>query len=47
MLSRAGRAACRCGEKRLEVTGEWAWLLNEYANQYGVKAVYALMAHLQ
>lgn len=36
-----------CSEKRLEVTGEWAWLLQAFANQYGVRNNYAVMTHLR
>ncbi len=36
-----------CGEKRLEVTGEWDWLLRAFAGHYGVRSNYALMSHLR
>lgn len=36
-----------CGENRLEVTGEWAWLLQAFAGQYGVRSNYAVMTHLR
>lgn len=36
-----------CSEKQLEVTGEWAWLLQAFANHYGVRNHYAVMTHLR
>ncbi|KAF8071059.1 SPBC16D10.01c [Scenedesmus sp. PABB004] len=36
-----------CNERRLEVTGEWAWLLQAFASQYGVRSNYAVMTHLR
>lgn len=36
-----------CGERRLEVTGEWAWLLKAFGGHYGVRNNYALMSHLR
>lgn len=36
-----------CNEKRLEVNGEWAWLLQAFANHYGVRSNYAVMTHLR
>lgn len=36
-----------CSEKRLDVTGEWAWLLQAFAGQYGVRSNYAVMTHLR
>jgi hypothetical protein len=36
-----------CGENRLEVTGEWAWMLQAFAGQYGVRSNYATMTHLR
>jgi hypothetical protein len=36
-----------CGERRLEVTGDWAWLLSAYANLYGVRSNYAVISHVR
>jgi hypothetical protein len=36
-----------CNERRLDVTGEWAWLLQAFASQYGVRSNYAVMTHLR
>jgi hypothetical protein len=36
-----------CNERRLEVNGEWAWLLQAFANHYGVRSNYAVMTHLR
>jgi hypothetical protein len=36
-----------CSESRLEVTGEWAWMLQAFAGQYGVRNNYAIMTHLR
>lgn len=46
LLDAALRAQC-CGEMKLEVTGEWTWLLNQFAGQYAVRTNYALMSHLR
>jgi hypothetical protein len=36
-----------CCETRLEVSGEWAWLLEAFASLYGVRSNYAIMCHLR
>ncbi|KAK9806759.1 hypothetical protein WJX72_001747 [[Myrmecia] bisecta] len=36
-----------CGPRRLAVTGEWKWLLAEFANVYGIRDSYAVLAHLR
>ncbi|WIA31955.1 hypothetical protein OEZ86_002812 [Tetradesmus obliquus] len=36
-----------CNERRLDVSGEWAWLLQAFASQYGVRSNYAVMTHLR
>eukprot|EP00775_Hariotina_reticulata_P004797 gene4797-5047_t len=46
-LLQAALNAQGCNEKRLEVNGEWAWLLQAFANHYGVRSNYAVMTHLR
>ncbi len=36
-----------CDERRLEVGGEWSWLLTAFAGHYGVRSNYAIMSHLR
>jgi hypothetical protein len=35
-----------CGPRQLEVKGEWAWLLEEFAATYGIRSTYTTLAHL-
>lgn len=42
----AALATQRCGPKRLTVTGEWLWLLDEFAATYGIRDTYTSLAHL-
>ncbi|CAL8462927.1 g2461 [Coccomyxa elongata] len=35
-----------CGPRQLEVKGEWAWLLEEFAATYGIRSSYTVLAHL-
>ncbi|EIE27268.1 hypothetical protein COCSUDRAFT_55287 [Coccomyxa subellipsoidea C-169] len=35
-----------CGPRRLEVKGEWEWLLDEFAATYGIRSSYTTLAHL-
>jgi hypothetical protein len=46
-LLMAALRAQLCDEKRLEVGGEWAWLLTAFAGYYGVRSNYAVMSHLR
>jgi hypothetical protein len=46
-LLMAALRAQMCDEKRLEVGGEWAWLLTAFAGHYGVRSNYAIMSHLR
>jgi hypothetical protein len=42
----AALAAQDCGPRNLTVTGEWLWLLNEFAATYGIRETYTILAHL-
>ncbi len=42
----AALAAQDCGPRRLMVTGEWLWLLGEFAATYGIRDSYTSLAHL-
>lgn len=35
-----------CGPRQLEVKGEWAWILDEFAATYGIRSTYTTLAHL-
>ncbi len=43
----AALAAQHCGPRRLTVSGDWAWLLGEFAGTYGIRETYATLAHLR
>jgi len=46
-LLMAALRAQLCDERRLEVGGEWSWLLTAFAGHYGVRSNYAMMSHLR
>jgi hypothetical protein len=43
----AALRAQSCGPNQLMVTGEWHWLLSQYANAYGIREFYARLSHLR
>ncbi len=43
----AALRAQSCGPNQLVVTGEWHWLLSQYANTYGIRDFYARLSHLR
>lgn len=43
----AALAGDGCGPARLQVGGEWAWLLNQVASHYGIKDTYQRLAHVK
>ena len=36
-----------CDSRNLAVTGDWEWLLQEFATLYGIRQTYAVLAHLR
>jgi hypothetical protein len=40
-------AAAGCGPSNLELTGPWAWLVEQHAQRYGVRKQYATLAYLR
>lgn len=42
----AALAGDGCGPTKLQVGGEWAWLLNQVAARYGIKDTYQKLAHV-
>jgi hypothetical protein len=43
----AALRAQSCGSRQLLVTGEWSWLLSEFAVTYGIRESYASLSHLR
>ena len=43
----AALRAQACGPRRLEVTGEWRWLLASMGEAFGVRESYAALAHVR
>ncbi|KAL3142941.1 hypothetical protein ABBQ38_003227 [Trebouxia sp. C0009 RCD-2024] len=37
----------KCGPRNLLVTGDWEWLLNAFADFYGIRHTYTVLAHLR
>ncbi len=36
-----------CDARNLAVTGEWEWLLRDFAAMYGIRETYTVLAHLR
>ena len=36
-----------CNSRNLAVTGDWEWLLQEFASMYGIRQTYTVLAHLR
>ena len=36
-----------CNSRNLAIVGEWDWLLHEFAEAYGIRDTYAMLAHLR
>lgn len=39
--------ALGCGPRKLPITGEWRWLLAQFASTYGIRNSYAVLTHLR
>ena len=39
--------ALQCGPHNLSITGEWLWLLAEFASTYGIRNSYAVLTHMR
>ena len=39
--------AQQCGPAKLSITGEWQWLLAQFASAYGIRQSYAVLTHLR
>ncbi|KAG7673441.1 hypothetical protein Ndes2526B_g03113 [Nannochloris sp. 'desiccata'] len=47
ILLESALAAAGCGPSNLELTGPWAWLVEQHAQRYGVRKQYATLAYLR
>ena len=36
-----------CNTRNLAVVAEWEWLLHEFAEMYGIRQTYTVLAHLR
>ena len=43
----AALRAQTCGPRSLPITGEWHWLLERFAEMYGIRATYATLSYLR
>jgi hypothetical protein len=47
ILLESSLVAAGCGPSSLELTGPWAWLVEQHAQRYGVRKQYATLAYLR